>query len=106
MVPKVIPESERKQPVSISLTAVEIVMLNKLAESNGKNRSEWLAGIIRASAQVKMGLSELVVHSMPNQKWTANGKITNGGACNPSNGSNFCKHPECDFIYVLLGMKS
>jgi hypothetical protein len=96
MVPKVIPPSERKQPVSISLTAVEIVMLNKLAEDNGKNRSEWLAGVIRASAQIKMGLSELETHSAPVQKWK--------GACNPRFKSGRCTHSECVRIYKLAGV--
>jgi hypothetical protein len=96
MVPKVIPESERKQPVSISLTAVEIVMLNKLAESNGKNRSEWLAGIIRASAQIKMGLSELETHAAPVQKWK--------GACNPLWSQGRCTHSECVKIYKAVGV--
>jgi len=104
MVPKVIPPSERKQPVSISLTAVEIVMLDKLAEETGKNRSRLVAGMIRASAQIKMGLSELETHRAPNQLWTANGKITNGGACNPMHFKGRCTHAECVKVYKEAGV--
>jgi len=96
MVPKVIPASERKQPVSISLTAVEIAMLNKLSEDTGKNRSRLVAGMIRASAQIKMGLSELEAHSSPVQKWK--------GACNPMHIKGRCTHPECVKVYKAAGV--
>jgi hypothetical protein len=108
MVRKITETNERKQPVSISLTAVEIVMLNNLSKSMNMNRSRCLAGLIRDHSFKEMGLVSLEVHLQRNQTWRPrlSGRINHGnpGACNPHAPGGYCQHSRCKQLYAQWGV--
>jgi hypothetical protein len=104
MVPKVIPASERKQPVSISLTAVEIVMLDNLAKSQDKNRSRVLADLIREQSYQECGLSAVQGHAVSVQTWTHYRTGDGRKMCFPKSVKGLCTHPQCVEYYRLCGV--
>ena len=108
MVRRITETQERKQPVSISLTAVEIVMLNNLSKSMNMNRSRCLAGLIRDHSFKEMGLVSLEVHLQRNQTWKPRGVYTNRkedpGACNPHAPEGYCQHSRCKQLYSQWGV--
>lgn len=94
MVRKTIPPELRKQPVSVSLTASEIVMLDNLAKAGQTNRSALLAALITGKAYNELGLMALEQHIAPGR--------AHHGACNPRHIDGRCNHPNCRQIYQEL----
>ena len=92
MAKNTIPPELRKQPVSVSLTALEIVMLDNLAKAGKTNRSALLSDLIRGKAYNELGLSALDKH-------TAAIRVKATGACNPKHQNGRCTHPNCVMIY-------
>ena len=92
MVRKTISPEMRKQPVSVSLTGSEIVMLDNLAEAGNTNRSALLAALITGKAFKELGLSALDRHISAFQSKTT-------GACNPKHKNGRCTHPQCVRIF-------
>jgi len=97
MAKNTLPPELRKQPVSVSLTALEIIMLDNLAKVGKTNRSALLADLIRGRAYSELGLSALEVHAAPVQR-------TKTGDCNPHNVNGRCTHSRCVQIYRELGI--
>lgn len=96
MARKTIDPEKRKQPVSVSLTGSEIVMLDNLAKAGNTNRSALLAALITGKAFKELGLSAIEVHTAPTR-----GKFE---ACNPYNLNGRCTHPNCVQIYKERGI--
>jgi len=94
MARKTIPPEMRKQPVSVSLTGPEIVMLDNLAKAGNTNRSALLAALITGKAFRDLGLSALETHAAPQR--------ASYGACNPRHMNGRCDHPNCTKIYAEM----
>ena len=101
MARKTVAPEMRKQPVSVSLTGSEIVMLDNLAKAGKTNRSALLAALITGKAFKDLGLSALETHAASVQKWMFGGT---SGACNPHATGGRCTHPTCVKIYKEMGL--
>jgi len=108
MVRRILETTERKQPVSVSLTALEIVMLNNLAKLHKVNRSRVLAALIREHSFNELGLTALERHMAPNQTWVSRTHRSLTGedlrACNPKHMDGRCTHSACEAVYRRLGL--
>jgi len=97
MARQTIDPNQRKQPVSVSLTGSEIVMLDNLAKAGNTNRSALLAALITGKALKDLGLSAFERHQGRQDPDT--------GACNPNPWmQDRCLHPRCQKIFKEMGL--
>ena len=97
MARQTISPDQRKQPVSVSLTGSEIIMLDNLAKAGKTNRSALLAALITGKALKDLGLSAFERHATAFQSKTT-------GACNPYHANGRCMHPRCQQIFKEMGL--
>ena len=63
------PMNERKQPVTISLSPTDLVILDNLARVEKKNRSQIISAMLVSKGFKDLGLSAIELHKMPVQNW-------------------------------------
>ena len=105
--------NERKQPVTISLSPTDLVILDNLARVEKKNRSQIISAMLVSKGFKDLGLSAIELHKMPVQNWPnqhqakALGKRYDAdkqGACNPKGKDGKCNHQNCRIVYRYYGV--
>jgi len=99
------PDHEKKRSVSISLTRVQLEILDAIAERDNCNRSDVLSDLIQSAGFERAGvldLGEIKEHISEHQRWI--GPKTKQYACNPSNVYGMCQNVACQAIYSKEGL--
>lgn len=99
------PDHEKKRSVSISLTRVQLEILDAIAERDNCNRSDVLSDLIQSTGYIKAGIieaDETNGHISKYQTWT--GPKTELKACNPNNVYGKCKNVACQAVYSKEGL--
>jgi hypothetical protein len=105
--------NKRKQPVTISLEPTDLVILDNLARTTKKNRSQVISEMLVAKGFTDLGLSAIERHKMPVQNWPnefqakALGRRFNpdeAKACNPKGKDGKCNHQSCMIVYRHYGV--
>ena len=107
------PINERKQPVTISLSPTDIVILDNLAKAGKQNRSQVISAMLVAKGWGDLGLKAVETHKMPVQNWPNQHQARalgvrydpdKQGACNPKGKDGKCKHTSCMTVYRRYGV--
>lgn len=99
------PDHEKKRSVSISLTRVQLEILDAIAERDNCNRSDVLTDLIQGAGYTRAGIiqaNETNGHRSKYQNWI--GPKTGLRACNPNNVNGKCKNVACQAIYSKEGV--
>lgn len=92
---------EKKRTVSISITPLQIQILDQLCIMNDLSRSEVLRGLIEGAGFLELGVVGKVEPHLGNQKY----KFPKTGlvACNPFSLKGVCQNSACQAVYKKEG---
>ena len=99
------PDNEKKRSVSISLTRVQLEILDTIANRDEISRSDVLRELIEGAGYTRAGIlqaNETNGHRSKYQNWI--GPKTGLKACNPHNVSGKCKNVACQAVYSKEGL--
>lgn len=107
------PVNERKQPVTISLSPTDIVILDNLSKAGNKNRSQVISAMLVAKGWGELGLKAVEKHTAMVQNWPNQHQARALGkrydpdsphACNVKHKDGKCKHTNCMTVYRRYGV--
>lgn len=94
---------EKKRVVSISISPLQLQILEALCERNNVTRSEMMRALIDGAGYLELGVvGGVQPHIMPVQTYVL--KHTGLLACNPHSKKGYCQHSQCQAAYEKEGL--
>ena len=93
----IVPDEKKHRTVSISISPLQLQILNELCKMNDLSRSEVLRGLIEGAGFLEAGIIGGVEDHLGNQKY----KMPKSGlmACNPYSLKGECQNDACQAVY-------
>ena len=93
----------KKRVVSISITPLQIQILEELCVRNNVSRSEMIRALIEGAGFLELGVvGDVHPHIMLSQGYTL--KETGSKVCNPYSKRGYCLNDECQGKYIKEGL--
>jgi len=95
--------ADKLRTVSISVTPLQLQILEQICTMNDMSRSEVLRGLIEGAGYLECGIvGGVEPHLLQYQKYKL--KKTGLMVCNPYTGKGFCKSSACEAAYKKEGL--